>query len=397
MQSKSLINSATIALIALMVLAFFSMNPEVFSKLLYILLPVSTILSLIGLSSTRLNRYMKIVTILFAWIFFCSIFSVDFYWSVVQLKRLICVYMTCLVVYYVAQYEQLMPYLCSIWLVLFGTALLYARTHILTLGYDYSSDRITDDVLNANLLAYYTFFASSIVFLLRDEVANKLLKRVLSIAFFALFPLSFYMAIITASRQVLVVQIPLLLLFTYVRYYMGSRRSLLFLFVSTIVCIGVYVLSDSIVEIFNNSLLSKRMDYVTEDGRITLIRQAWEVGWQHPLVGVGPNCFQIVTGDAFAHNTYLELFADTGLFGMCIYIYMLFVFLKEQYRRYKSTKDKQFLVILFIGLIYAIANNFYVYYLTSWLLSFFVLISCYSQYYFDRKYKIPNSYEYETN
>lgn len=54
-------------------------------------------------------------------------------------------------------------------------------------------------------------------------------------------------------------------------------------------------------------------------GREYLIEQALQIGISKPF-GVGVNCFKFYSYDgAYAHNEYLEIFADLGLIGLLIY------------------------------------------------------------------------------
>lgn len=71
------------------------------------------------------------------------------------------------------------------------------------------ADRLNDAKLNANTMAYYTFYATMAAFLLSDMVQSINYRKLFKILFLAMIPISF-VAIVTASRQVLIIQIPLI-------------------------------------------------------------------------------------------------------------------------------------------------------------------------------------------
>ena len=65
---------------------------------------------------------------------------------------------------------------------------------------------------------------------------------------------------------------------------------------------------------------------VSSQNRVGLIGLALQMWSDHPILGLGMNNFPMfqTIGEAgyYAHNNYVELLADLGLVGFCLYYYM---------------------------------------------------------------------------
>jgi len=74
-------------------------------------------------------------------------------------------------------------------------------------------------------------------------------------------------------------------------------------------------------------MLKKNEDYSGDvlNGRQYIYFSAIEAFKKQPLLGIGPNTTQIVTGGNDAHNIYLQVLTETGIFGFVIFILAVIV------------------------------------------------------------------------
>jgi O-antigen ligase len=122
---------------------------------------------------------------------------------------------------------------------------------------------------------------------------------------------------------------------------------------------------------------------VVADDRFELIINGFLIGLQHPITGVGPgNVILHLGGVNSTHCSYAELFAASGLLPLVLFIILVVIFILEQWRRYRHTKNNLFLYFFTTGVFWAVYNFFYEFYLDLWLMSFlFLLIGHSNQYY----------------
>ena len=67
--------------------------------------------------------------------------------------------------------------------------------------------------------------------------------------------------------------------------------------------------------------LIERFNSDSFGGRTELYDAAWEIFLQHPIVGIGYNCFRVLGGYGyFTHSTYMELLACTGIVGFILFL-----------------------------------------------------------------------------
>ena len=376
MGNNLIINGKTISLFLLIIYAALPVGSPLGQTLLYINIPGAAILSYLCSKDKSQSRYMKLLLALFLWISFTTFFSFNIDISIVWLRRVVAVYLLCLAIHQITKERPYIPWTYLIWVVMYLTCLSYARNMIETMQFDYTVDRITDRALNANTLAYYTFFTTVAIYFWGSN-SKKKISFLARICFLLTIPLSFYVAFITASRQVLIIQTPLILCLLYIRYIKmnsGLKAGLSIL----VFCVFSYLFASYILQIYEPSLLAQRSQItLDEDTRATLIQDGIRTGLDNILTGVGIGCFGFYNygQDTFAHNTYIELFSTTGLVGFIIYTYMMFSFIIIQLKRYQRLKNYKYLVFMLIGLIYALDNIFYVFHTDPWLMAFFILLT----------------------
>lgn len=367
-----------------------SLNPLA----LYGAIPLSFLISLSVGNSLKTNNYLKRLLVLILWLaatYFSAVYVEE---ANNQMKNLLGVFVLSMTIANLSSDKRCVPWLYGVFIILLIQAFVYANSHIMIEGFDTATDRLNDEKLNANTVAYYTFFVTFAIYELGNSflIKNRVIANIFRLLFFAMYGVSFTVAILTGSRQVLIIQIPLLVLLTFIRYIEGAslKRKLLFVLIAAVACVASI---DPITKSYDNSYLKVRSETKAKDDvRALLLQDAIKVGCQHPIMGVGPgNYVRYSFNRHFSHCTYTELFANTGVIGTLIYVSLLLMFITSQWKRFWKYRDKTYLVFLVCGLIYLFDNFFYVFYVDLWLIGFFILLASHSETYFNYK-----KYNYET-
>lgn len=328
----------------------------------------------------RENKYMKILTILYLWLCVCYIFAGDLNLANKELKRVLGSFLLCYVVAGLAKKDKLLPFLYIVFVILIASAWYYAKTNILTL-IEFGQERLNDEKLNANTLAYYTLYLTFVVYFLGDMLRG-VLRVVFRFSLFGIVFLTFYTAIYTGSRQVLLLQIPLLCLLFWYRYLRESYKGILILIFSLLAMISVY---ESVGKnIYENSFLKQRNEKkLKEDTRTKIAKDCFKHGFDHPIFGNGPgNSVRVISTHHFAHNTFLELLVNAGIPGVAIFTSLIGFFLILQFKRWRRYKDRWYMFFFVFGCFWLMDQMFYVFYVDLWLMSFFLLVSSHSELYF---------------
>ena len=347
---------------------------------LYVFLPLSFVLVL---SQNRdiyeTNRFLKLLFVLYFWFLISSFFSVDVNESFLQVKRTVATFLLCTVFASIGETRPVVGYV--IYLLFFIALLYYAFFNILSI-IDVSEERMQDDNVNANMFAYYTSFTRFALFILSYCSTNK--KRLFNVLFLGMIPLSFIVALLTGSRQTLLVQIPLIASLLGVKYVRNGKGVLVF---SLIILVAILLFFSFGEGMYEHSTLAHRNELsVGDDERTFLIKDAFRVGFNNIVFGVGPGCYKLVNPTHhYAHCAYAELIACSGLPALAIYVSMLIIFIKTQIKRYYASKNRLFLSFALFGVIFSFQNLFYAFYLLPWLMSFFVLVSSHSNSIFKKK------------
>lgn len=367
-----------------------SLNPLA----LYGAIPLSFLISLSVGNSLKTNNYLKRLLVLILWVaatYFSAVYVEE---ANNQMKNLLGVFVLSMTIANLSSDKRCVPWLYGVFIILLIQALVYANSHIMIEGFDTATDRLNDEKLNANTVAYYTFFVTFAIYELGNSflIKNRVIANIFRLLFLAMYGVSFTVAILTGSRQVLIIQIPLLALLTFIRYIEGTslKRKLLFVLIAAVACVASI---DPITKSYDNSYLKVRSETKAKDDvRALLLQDAIKVGCQHPIMGVGPgNYVRYSFNRHFSHSTYTELFANTGVIGALIYVSLVLMFITSQWKRFWKYRDKTYLVFFVCGLIYLFDNFFYVFYVDLWLIGFFILLASHSETYFNYK-----KYNYET-
>ena len=219
-------------------------------------------------------------------------------------------------------------------------------------SFDYSSEaeRNSSMKLNANDYAYYTLFATMSLKLIFEFFGSKVCSFFKVITYISFAFLSFYVALFTASRQVLILQIPLLAFFFFYDFMWGKNGKIGYLFVLLLLLIAVV---PSLNSIYSNSYLSVRSEVgYQDDVRSEILQKAFVQGLENPLFGLG-----IGADTFFSHCTYTHLFARCGLIAAICFLLILYKAAMIQLKRYKISGDKSFL-LYFVLILFIVVGNF---------------------------------------
>lgn len=360
--------------------------------LLYTAIPLAFALSFFGSKNKKINnKFLLSYILLVIWIsltYFASIYSGL---ALAQIKRLFGCLMFILIFYWNSSSLASIRWLYLVYIFYYLSMIIYTYDNPDLLFFDYTSERLNTDELNANTIAYFTFFLTFVIYIIPSLVKNAVLIKLMRILFWLVLPLSFVVAILTASRQVVIVQLPLIVLLLYYRYLYNStftRKILLVLVLGA----AIFYALPYIQSIYESSMLAHRTsEELAVDDRKDLLQKGILTGLSNPVYGVGPNNFGMVNYGypTFAHNSYVEVFANEGVLGLLIYIYMTFGFCIQQWIRFREKKDTQYIIFLIFGCIYILDNMFYVFYTNTWLMSFFFLVLMHSDCYYRGLEKEP--------
>ncbi len=379
---------SSISIAMMWIAALFSLLSDTANKVgLYLALPIAFLMSTLMNRGFRLNIYEKILYTLFAWDCMAYLWAENKELASIELHALLGAFLLTYVVSIQGRKLSHAPYLYFVWALLYISAWNYAAHHILVFMTD-NNDRLNDENLNANTLAYYTFYFSFLCYVLSEIVKLKWLRRLWTVGFWVMLPMSFAVALLTASRQVLVIQLPLYAMLIYIRFIKGVsvKRKILFCFLALICLIAA---SGQVEKAYNDSFLKQRSEKsITEDTRFALIGNAIQVGIDNFPLGIGSANFQAVSQRReIAHNAYLEAFADMGIIGLLLYTSLMVVFTFRQWRRYWQSNDKMYFTFFTFGLIYTLDGFFFVFYNAIWLISFFMLVAAHSEAYHEQQTK----------
>lgn len=378
-----------ISLLCLVFAAVFSLHDTLNTYALYGALPIAMLCSFVSNNPIRNNKYIKLLIFLYIWIAMCYPFAYFPDFANREMKQILGCFILCFIVASLAAKPQFISKIYLVYCLLLLFAWNYAYDNIMKdtiLG----TDRLNDENLNANTLAYYTFFATISIYALGD-FANKKLRLVFRLLFWATIVLSFITAVYTASRQILVIQIPLYICLIIHRYFIGNKKRSFAPFLITVLgCLFLYSLyTDYGESVFNESLLKERTEIdIKDDVRFTIIEESIELFKSEPILGYGPgNSSQFISTGHFTHNTFLELMVNCGFVGFLIYLYIVLSFIWTQFKRWWKTKDKNYLFFFIFGLFWFLDQFFYVFYTHLWLISFFVLVATHSEVYYNQNVK----------
>ena len=355
---------------------------------LYLVIPALFGMSYLSNKGLKTNDYMKTLTWLYVWALVSTTWAKYPDSANAELHQILGAFLLCFIMAVNAKNEKLIPILYSAFIVLLLNCWIYARTHIVMSGVlAANEERMNDRVLDANTFAYYTIFCTFLIYILEVYVKNINYKKIIRAAFLLMLPISFITALMTASRQLLLLEVPFFLVLFYLRYYFNRKSNNKFTVV--FFCfILILFLAPKVFDIYTSSYLYERSTMsIAEDTRSLLIEDAIRVGKDHFPLGVGAgNYVNYSFNHHISHNSYTELWANLGIVGLLLYVYMLVRLLIVQYKRYQKTKDSTFLAFSAFALVFICHQMFYTFYAGLWLMGFFILVATHSETYYKNKY-----------
>jgi O-antigen ligase len=151
--------------------------------------------------------------------------------------------------------------------------------------------------------------------------------------------------------------------------------------------LALFFLGISLKTIINKSEVGNRIENenLENDARTLVSAIALSYGMESPLFGIGPGHIEYRL-EMISHNSFTEIFAETGFIGLIIYLTILLYGLYVQIYRFKKTRDYIFVYFAVFLFFYILDNNFYVFY--SWYLLFaiFFLAVTHSDNYYKKFY-----------
>ena len=246
-------------------------------------------------------------------------------------------------------------------------------------NFDYSNEleRESYTKMDANEYAYYCFFLIMSVRLMLERRNKFLPKLLLFVLYIFLVVLTIYVALLTASRQVMYLNIPLILLFLYNDYIRQGKKGMRVVFI--IAAIAIVVVGLPIFKsYYNSSFLATRSQVsFSEDGRSTMMKNAMIMAFDNPLFGVG-----LGANVTFSHCSYTHLASRCGLPALLLYAIVLLRSVITQFNRWRRTKDSTYFLYFVCCSFFVIGNFLYSYIDGPFMMSIlFVLIGDSERYY----------------
>lgn len=354
--------------------------PGINNIALYVVVPILLFISLKDYKKIFQNKYIKTYSLLMLWMLGTCTIAYNQSYAYSQWFTMLGGWMCGIIMYSLAVYRPHLGIgLFFTYILLFGTTILYLYTSGDILYLDVADARISDSRVNANDIAYLLFFVISLVSVFLVKIRAR--KLYVLVIFVLLTSLLIWCAFITASRQILIVILPLGFVGFRITYNkQGFNRKTI---ISTIITIGVlysiyyFYLSDAI----ENSYLGTRLqEDATEDSRVELLRDAVALGLENPLLGVGNANYVFYSQSGnFSHCSYTEMLANCGIPAFAMYLYLVIMFIYDQRKNFFFLKSLVFYMLFLIGIFWAIYNIFYAFFTGPWLIAFFFLLIGYSE------------------
>lgn len=303
-------------------------------------------------------KYLKSYTIILALIVLSSMINGGGARVISMLVPIVATYLISLTLYGLTQNGNNTKMLCIAFMGLYVSimyATLTGEAFVADFDYDNEAERRGNTILNANQYAYFSLFA-----IMATRILLGYKDKLWAIAklgiYFILVIAACYTALMTASRQVLLLEIPLIAYYFYHDFLKEGKGTYKTLFIVAVIVIILYG-APLFFQYYDNSYLSVRSEAaVNEDARSSLLISAILIGLENPLFGVG-----LDANISFSHCTYTHLFSRCGAICVFMYIYMIINAILVQRKRFKYTRDSYYQVISVCLIFFAIANLFYSY------------------------------------
>ena len=365
----------------------FTLYPTYNSISLYVIIPLLFVVYLFKNMSVLLNKYIVLYLVLFLLMIISMNVSKDMEIAMNEIKAVLGVFLLSVLTFIlVKSNERYIPYF-HLFIILHLLALLqYMHVNNEVIIAESNETRANSSELNANTLAYFLFYSTFSAYILYYQAIKY--KKIFFVLFVLMCLATFYIALITASRQVLIIQVPLIIALLVVPNFKFSLSLIFKLLFVLLICTGVGYFF--YINYFQNSFLAERYLSDVSDGiRFKILMRAIEVGFDNFIWGVGPGQFLLYNPSGhFSHCTYTELFANFGFLGPLLFMSIIIRFILKNLKWYRMTKDKVFLIFLIFMMFFAADNFFYVFYADMWLMMYLFLILAHNESYINKLRKI---------
>ncbi len=249
------------------------------------------------------------------------------------------------------------------------------------LGIGMGSSQLLRDVfmLNANSYSYYSFFANISLFILFLKYKNPFTKISL-----AIFPIIFILiSFATQSRSGLIFIVLSNVVFWLFIFKTENKNPLKKLATSLVTIAAIVLAIYQFTILLLQSDFSKRLS-VKEDSsqeRTNIMIEGIEYFLQYPFSGVGIGQYPIYSKyGLFTHNSFIEAFAEQGIIAGFLVIIIFIRPLIIAFNLFVRNKQNPEIKVQFLFfLVFALFNNFYVFYKFSFAMIFHFVMIAYQQ------------------
>jgi len=108
--------------------------------------------------------------------------------------------------------------------------------------------------------------------------------------------------------------------------------------------------------------------FAVQNNRLGYWKKSLEIIRNYPLFGCGLNAYAMVEGSynvgwgGYPHNSYFQMAAETGLFGLMTFLWLLFVLFRDAlraFRKIENENDKKFFIGILTGLLGFLIHSFF--------------------------------------
>jgi hypothetical protein len=251
------------------------------------------------------------------------------------------------------------------------------------------AERFSGENLNANLFGYVgfnavvsSFFLWQFVKLPNFKTKNK--NDLNAYIFITTVILALVANIFAATRAGTGIILSTVILFMII-------KSLIPFSPKTIIYIPLFLLFGVLLFVYglgalDGSNLQERVftESIEDDARSVLIKEAYQVGIDNLILGVGPANFLYYSSYmAFSHSTFFEIFANNGILALAFFLAMLFSFFNNLFKlkTYNTKQKKNKLYFLVFISLFVVYQFFYVFHTSPLLISFYYLVLIHSNLY----------------
>lgn len=175
-----------------------SVNSDALNSLaLYAAIPLAFLLSYFHVGKIAPNKYMSILMAIYIWDCISLIWAAYPESSSRELHRILGAFLLSYIMAANGNSIKMCKYLYVTFFVLYIGAWYYSYNNsLVVMDITSDADRLNDDKLNANTMAYYTFYVTMGAFLLSYLIKSAKWNMFFKLLFLAMLPISFFVAIL---------------------------------------------------------------------------------------------------------------------------------------------------------------------------------------------------------